>query len=390
MSPSLPDHDDAPGNALPPDEDTRGNALPHDARLGNAAPRDDDATGNRLPRRAEAAGSAPALHAGAGPAPPYAGLTPDVVLDALDTIGIRGDGRLLSLNSYENRVYQVWCEDAPPVVAKFYRPLRWSDAQIDEEHAFLADLVEREIPAVAPIGRDGVTLHRHGGFRFAVFARHGGRAPELDDPRVLERLGMYVGRIHAVGAARPFTARPPLSIAEFGDDARDYLLAHDLVPGDLRPAYEAVVAQALEGVRAGFDRAGAAVALRLHGDCHGGNVLWTDRGPHFVDFDDARMGPAVQDLWMLLSGDRAAMSLQLRRVLDGYERFRLFDPRELALIEPLRTLRLIHYAAWLARRWNDPAFPAAFPWFGTQRYWQDRILELREQVGALAEPPLAV
>jgi len=323
-------------------------------------------------------------------APPYAGLTPDVVLDALDTIGIRGDGRMLALNSYENRVYQVWREDAPPVVAKFYRPARWSDAQIVEEHAFLAELAEREVPAVPPIVHDGRTLHQHAGFRFAAFARHGGRAPELDDARVLERLGMYIGRIHAVGAARPFDARPSVSIAEFGDEARDYVLAHDLVPADLRPAYEAVVAQALDGVRAGFERAGAFAALRLHGDCHGGNVLWTDHGPHFVDFDDARNGPAIQDLWMLLSGDRDAMTAQLRSVLDGYERFRLFDPRELALIEPLRTLRLVHYAAWLARRWNDPAFPAAFPWFGTQRYWQDRILELREQVGALSEPPLAV
>lgn len=323
-------------------------------------------------------------------APPYAGLTPDVVLDALDAIGIRGDGRLLSLNSYENRVYQVWREDGPPVVAKFYRPARWTDAQILEEHVFLADLVEREVPAVPPIAGDAGTLHHHAGFRYAAFARHGGRAPELDDAHVLERLGMYIGRIHAVGAIRPFDARPSVTIAEFGDDARDYVLSHDLVPSDLRPAYQAVVDQALEGVRAGFARAGDVAALRLHGDCHGGNVLWTEQGPHFVDFDDARNGPAIQDLWMLLSGDRAAMTAQLGSVLDGYERFRLFDPRELALIEPLRTLRLVHYAAWIARRWNDPAFPAAFPWFGTQRYWQDRILELREQVGALSEPPLAV
>jgi Ser/Thr protein kinase RdoA (MazF antagonist) len=322
--------------------------------------------------------------------PPYSGLTPDVVLDALDAIGIRGDGRLLALNSYENRVYQAWCEDAPAVVTKFYRPARWSDAQILEEHAFLAALAQREVPAVPPLAVDGTTLHRHAGFRFAVFERHGGRAPELDDPATLTRLGLYIGRIHAVGAAQRFSARPALSVQEFGDDARDYLLAHDFVPADLREAYVAVVDQALTAVRAAFARAGDFATLRLHGDCHGGNVLWTDAGPHFVDFDDARSGPAVQDLWMLLSGERAAMEAQLRAILAGYEQFRRFDPRELELVEALRTLRLVHYAAWLARRWDDPAFPAAFPWFNTQRYWQDRILELREQVAAMQEPRLEV
>jgi Ser/Thr protein kinase RdoA (MazF antagonist) len=321
--------------------------------------------------------------------PPYNGLTPDVVLDALDAVGVRGDGRLLSLNSYENRVYQVWREEETPVVAKFYRPARWTDAQIREEHDFLAELAAHEIPAIPPLAHDGATLHHHAGFGFAVFARHGGRAPELDDRMTLERLGMYIARIHAIGATRTFEHRPALSVQEFGDDARDYLLAHEFVPADLLPAYTAVVDQALDGVRAAYARAGSIDALRLHGDCHGGNVLWTDAGPHFVDFDDARNGPAVQDLWMLLSGDRASMEHQLRAILVGYERFRLFDPRELVLVEALRTLRLIHYAAWLARRWDDPAFPAAFPWFNTQRYWQDRILELREQVGALSEAPLS-
>ena len=320
--------------------------------------------------------------------PPYNGLTPDVVLDALDGIGQRGDGRLLALNSYENRVYQVWREDGPPVVVKFYRPGRWTDAQILEEHAFLAELAEHEVPVVPPVGIGGATLHHHAGFRFSVFARHGGRAPELDDVPTLTRLGLYIGRIHAVGAAARFAVRPTLSVREYGDDARDYLLAHDFVPADLREAYVAVSDQALVSIRAAFERAGAVATLRLHGDCHGGNVLWTDAGPHFVDFDDARSGPAVQDLWMLLSGDRASMEAQLRAILAGYEQFRLFDPRELELVEALRTLRLIHYAAWLARRWDDPAFPAAFPWFNTQRYWQDRILELREQVAAMQEPRL--
>ncbi len=322
---------------------------------------------------------------------PYARLTPDRVLDALDTVGLRGDGRMIALNSYENRVYQINLEDGGVVVAKFYRPQRWSVAQIVEEHEFVAELVELEIPVVAPLvlpGAEPATLGEFDGYRFAVYPRRGGRAPELDDADTLERIGRFIGRIHAVGAARPFRARPALDIESFGNEPRDWLLANGFIPDDLRPAWVGIVDQALQAVRAAFERAGDVRRLRLHGDCHAGNVLWTDDGPHFVDFDDARSGPAVQDLWMLLSGDRAAMTRQLSDVLAGYEDFAEFDRRELHLIEALRTLRLIHYAAWLARRWHDPAFPAAFPWFGTQLYWQNRVLELREQVAAMQEPPL--
>jgi Ser/Thr protein kinase RdoA (MazF antagonist) len=323
---------------------------------------------------------------------PYSGLTPDVVLDALESAGLAGDGRLLALNSYENRVYQIGIEDAAGpssfVVAKFYRPARWSDAQILEEHAFVRELAELEIPVVAPLELRGATLHEFGGFRFAVYPRRGGRPPELEDPQTLEWLGRFIGRIHAVGAVRPFDVRPALDVASFGVEPRAWLLEHGFIPADLRAAWSSVVDLALEGVTRCYARAGPLAAIRLHGDCHAGNILWTDDGPHFVDFDDARSGPAVQDLWMLLSGDRAAMTKQLGDVLAGYEDFREFDPRELALVEALRTLRLIHYSAWLARRWDDPAFPAAFPWFNTQRYWQDRILELREQVAAMDEPPL--
>jgi Ser/Thr protein kinase RdoA (MazF antagonist) len=323
-------------------------------------------------------------------AAPYAGLTPDRVLDALSSVGISGDGRLLALGSYENRVYQVWLDDGGRVVAKFYRPGRWTDAQIREEHAFVAQLAEREIPVVAPLPlADGATLHAFGGFRFAVYASHGGRAPDLEDRATLEWLGRFVGRIHAVGATGAFRARPALDIASFGEAPRAWLLAHGFVPEDLRPAYESVSALALDGVRRCYARAGGVRALRLHGDCHAGNVLWTDAGPHFVDFDDCRSGPAVQDLWMLLGGERAEMTRELAAVLAGYEDFFAFDRRELHLVEALRTLRLVHYAAWLARRWDDPAFPAAFPWFNTHRYWQDRILELREQVALMDEPPLA-
>jgi Ser/Thr protein kinase RdoA (MazF antagonist) len=327
-------------------------------------------------------------------APPYAGLTPEVVLAALDGVGLPTDGRLLALNSYENRVYQIGIEEAAParsysVVAKFYRPARWTDAQILEEHAFVRELAEREIPVVAPLLHGGATLHEFAGFRFAVYPRRGGRTPELEDPKTLEWLGRFIGRIHAVGALRPFAARPALDIESFGTEPRDWLLAHGFLPPDLLEPWSSVVDHALQGVARCCERAGQFATIRLHGDCHAGNVLWTDEGPHFVDFDDARSGPAVQDLWMLLSGDRAAMARQLRHVLAGYEDFRYFDGRELALVEALRTLRLIHYSAWLARRWDDPAFPAAFPWFNTQRYWQDRILELREQIALMDEPPLA-
>jgi Ser/Thr protein kinase RdoA (MazF antagonist) len=331
--------------------------------------------------------------------PPFAGLTPDVVLDALDSVGLFGDGRMLALNSYENRVYQVAIEDAPPCVAKFYRPNRWTDGQILEEHAFVRELLDNEIPVVAPLLLGGDrTLHTFAGYRFAVYPNCGGRAPELEDRATREWLGRFIGRIHAVGARASFRERPALDIASFGEEPRDWLLAHDIIPSGLIDAYRAVVELALAGVRRCFERAGEVHTLRLHGDCHVGNVLWlpdgvahgTAAGPHFVDFDDSRTGPAIHDLWMLLSGDRDDMTRQLSDVLVGYEDFRDLDRRELYLIEALRTLRLIHYAAWLARRWDDPAFPAAFPWFNTQRYWQDRILELREQVAAMDEPPLAV
>ena len=323
-------------------------------------------------------------------APPYADLTPDAVLTALESVGIDCDGRLLALNSFENRVYQVGVGDGTSVVAKFYRPARWSDEQILEEHAFVAELAAAEIPAVPARVLNGRTLNEHGGFRLAVFARQGGRTPELDQVGVREWLGRFIGRIHAIGGIRPFRHRAALTKVSHGGTPRDFLLEHDFIPHDLLPAWTSVADQALTGVAHCFERAGAVRTLRLHGDCHLGNVLWTDAGPHFVDFDDALTGPAIQDMWMLLSGEREQMQRQLGEVIDGYEQFADFDRRELHLVEALRTLRLIHYSAWIARRWHDPAFPAAFPWFNTQRYWQDRILELREQIALMDEPPLAV
>ncbi|SFV01945.1 serine/threonine protein kinase [Pseudoduganella namucuonensis] len=321
---------------------------------------------------------------------PYAALGPDCVLDALDSVGLRGDGRLLALNSYENRVYQVGIEDDKPLIAKFYRPERWSDAAILEEHRFVAELAEREIPVVPALALDGRTLHSYQGYRFSVFPRHGGRAPELGDPAVLEWTGRFIGRIHAVGKLETYRERPALDLDTFGREPRDYLLANGFIPPELKDAYGSVLAQALDGVQRCYDRAGAVATLRLHGDCHGGNVLWTDAGPHFVDFDDSRTGPAIQDLWMMLSGERGEMVGQMCDILAGYEDFCDFDPRELHLIEALRTLRLVHYSAWIARRWNDPAFPVAFPWFNTQRYWQDRVLELREQIALMDEAPIQV
>lgn len=327
--------------------------------------------------------------AGKRPAP-YTALTPDRILNAVDGLGWRTDGRLLALNSYENRVYRIGIEDGAPLVAKFYRPDRWSDEAIIEEHTFAAELAGAEIPTASPLAAGtGATLHCFEGFRFALFPSLRGRAPELEDHATLEWLGRFLARIHIVGARQQFVARPSLDIASFGEQPREFLLREGLIPADLDPAWRSIVDLALAAIRRCFDEVGTVATLRLHGDCHAGNVLWSEEGPQFVDLDDSRMGPAVQDLWMLLSGERGTRERQLGRILAGYEQFREFDDRELRLVEALRTLRLIHYSAWIARRWDDPAFPAAFPWFNTQRYWQDRILELREQVALMDEPPLS-
>jgi Ser/Thr protein kinase RdoA (MazF antagonist) len=334
---------------------------------------------------------------------PFAALDPDFVLGALDAVGLRGDGRLLQLNSYENRVYQVYLEGGRIVVAKFYRPARWTDAQILEEHAFAGELAAAEIPVAAPLvlapaAADprlrlaGPTLGRwtaaSASYRFAVADRASGREPELDDADVLERIGAYLGRIHAVGGKSAFRERMALNVQTFGRDPRDWLLQHDAVPAEAVDAWRGVVDQALDRAQSAFDAVLPLRTLRLHGDCHPGNILWSAQGPCFVDLDDAATGPAVQDLWMLLSGDRAAMARQLDTVLGGYEQFRGFDRRELALIEPLRTLRMIHHSAWIARRWDDPAFPIAFPFFESPSYWAQETTRLREQLEAMAEPPL--
>jgi Ser/Thr protein kinase RdoA (MazF antagonist) len=320
---------------------------------------------------------------------PYKNLGPDTILDAVESAGYRCDGTQLALNSYENRVYQVGIEDSSPLVVKFYRPQRWSDATILEEHVFSQELADLEITAIPPLAdKTGQTLYRHHNFRFAIYPMRGGRAPELENSDTLAQLGRFMGRIHAVGRSRKFIHRPCLDIESFGVEPRQFLLDSNFIPLEMERPYRTLTEDLLNQIRASFERAGEVASIRLHGDCHAGNILWTDSGPHFVDFDDARMGPAIQDLWMCLSGDREERSLQLAHLLNGYMQFVDFNPRELHLVESLRTLRMIHYAAWIARRWHDPAFPRAFPWFDGPRYWDEHLLSLREQAALMDEMPL--
>ena len=320
---------------------------------------------------------------------PYDALTPDRVLTVLEALGFACDARIYPLNSYENRVYQVGVEGATPVVVKFYRPGRWSDAQILEEHEFALELQDLEIPVAAPLSfGDGGTLLQDDIFRFAVFPRLLGRAPELDELDSLLTIGRYLGRVHLAGARKPFLQRERLSIQIMAVQSREFLLQHDFIPAELLSAYESLSSDLISRVESVFAQCDSMDYLRIHGDCHLGNVLWQDGTPFFVDFDDAVMGPSVQDLWMLLSGDRNQRQGQLLELLEGYSEFRDFSAAELVLIEALRTLRIVRYSAWLARRWQDPAFPHSFPWFNTMRYWSDHILELREQLAALDEEPL--
>jgi Ser/Thr protein kinase RdoA (MazF antagonist) len=321
---------------------------------------------------------------------PFETLTPDFILGAIEQQGYITDGRLFALNSYENRVYQIGIEDAEPLVAKFYRPGRWTDAQIAEEHEFCFELAEHEIPVVAPLrNENGDSLMSVDGFRFSLYPRRGGRTPDIDDLDNLLVLGRLLGRIHRLGASRPFKFRPAITVQTFGYDAVA-VVAADFIPADLRTPYDTLIGDLMRKIETRFAEAGDVQPIRVHGDCHSGNILWRDDTPHFVDFDDARMAPAVQDVWMLLSGDSERQRAQLSEIIEGYKEFHDFDLRELHLIEPLRTLRLLHYNAWLAERWDDPAFPRTFTWFNEPRYWEQHILDLREQFAALDEPPLEV
>jgi Ser/Thr protein kinase RdoA (MazF antagonist) len=353
---------------------------------------------------------------------PYARLTPHQMLDALAAAGFPVTGGLLQLNSYENRVVQAALEGGTAVVAKFYRPRRWTDAQILEEHDFARELAEEDLPVAAPLALSATAAPAAGGqlslsgapptlghwqpapdgddapagvapvYRFGAAPRRAGRAPELENPHTLAWLGRLLGRLHQVGARRPFTHRRVLDCDTYGTQARERIARGGLLTDAQSAAWLATADRAIDAARRAFDAAGAPRALRLHGDCHPGNILWReegeDAGPLFVDLDDACMGPAVQDLWMLLSGDRDAMQGQLSHVLGGYRAFMDFDPAELGLIEPLRALRMIHHSAWIAERWDDPAFPAAFPWFGTPAYWDQQTTQLGEQLEQMALPPL--
>jgi Ser/Thr protein kinase RdoA (MazF antagonist) len=306
----------------------------------------------------------------------------------MEELGFRCDGRFLALNSYENRVYQIGIEDREPVVTKFYRPGRWSDEAIHEEHSFSTELADADIPVVAPLTIDGKSLHHSGNFRLSVSPGKGGRAPELDDQDLLRQLGRLVARIHLLGQTKSFLHRPMLDIETYGYQSCDYLLEERFVPASIEDAYKGIVEHLFDNIDACFERAGDVRNIRLHGDFHPGNVLVAGDRLHIVDLDDTRTGPAVQDLWMFLSGDRNEQTPQLATLLEGYQEFRDFDARELNLIEALRTLRIMHYAAWLARRWEDPAFKIAFPWFNSPRYWDEHILSLREQAALMEESPL--
>jgi Ser/Thr protein kinase RdoA (MazF antagonist) len=319
---------------------------------------------------------------------PYDQLTPDVIIAAVESLGRVSDRRILALNSYENRVYQVGIEQGQPLIVKFYRPQRWSEPAIQEEHGFALELAAAEVPVIPPIVLDGRTLFEYENFRFALFERRGGRWPELGSRTEREWMGRFLGRIHVVGRRQRFRHRNSLDIERMGEVSRNYLLDEGWIPSHLESAYESITADLMQQIREAFDTARGYRELRLHGDCHRGNVLWTDAGPHFVDLDDCIMGPAIQDLWMLLSGPRHDMGEQMAQLLEGYTQFADFDHREVVLIESLRTLRMIHYSAWLAMRWEDPAFPAAFPWFTEPRYWENQVLALREQMGAIAEGPI--
>jgi len=321
---------------------------------------------------------------------PYEQLTPELVMDAVESQGYLCDCRVFPLNSYENRVYQVGIEENEPLIAKFYRPERWNQAQILEEHAFAIELAEHELPIVAPLRNvGGESLFEYAGFNFALFPRQGGHAPEFDNLDNLLIMGRLLGRLHAVGALRPFDARPRLDVNSFGHESVAFI-SDGFISAEYHANYLALTRDLLSTIEALFTRTGEIPYIRCHGDCHAGNVLWRGEAPHLVDLDDARMAPAVQDIWMMLSGDRTRQTAQLSEIIEGYDEFYRFEPRELQLVEALRALRILHHTAWLARRWHDPAFPHHFPWFNTPRFWGEHILQIREQIAALQEEPLQV
>ena len=370
------------GNSALPD-DNLGNSwgdteLPAEPVSGNLAHPQEAATNAPLPTGSPVESSAT----------PYSALNPDVILDALESAGFEPNGSLVALNSFENRVYQVGLHDESFVVTKFYRPGRWNSEQIHEEHAFTQELLDAELSVVAPTRINNTSLFEYNDFQFAVFPRQGGHPPEIESEHNLAIMGRTLGRMHATGQAAEHQTRPSLDWRRMAEESRNWLLASNFIPKELLPAYESTTGHLLTGIEAAM--ATPTNNIRLHGDCHLGNVLWRDDVPHFVDFDDTVSGPAIQDLWMLLSGDNDDRARQLHVLIEAYETFISFDPAQLAMIEALRTMRMMYHAAWIGRRWNDPAFPPAFPWFNGGRYWADHILALREQLSALDDEPLAL
>ena len=320
---------------------------------------------------------------------PFEALTPSFVLNAVDHYGYVSDGRILALNSYENRVYQVGIEDDEPIIAKFYRPDRWSDEQILEEHQLCAELVEHDLPVVPPLVKDAETLFQYGDFRLALYPRKGGHAPELDNLDNLLIMGRFLGRMHNVAAVQSFQYRPAITCKHYGYESAA-LIKDKFMPDYIRVSYDAVVDEILKIIDKIYIDGKNDEYIRVHGDCHVGNILWRDDAPHFIDFDDSRMAPAIQDVWMLLSGDRARQTAQLNEIIEGYNEFSEFPLQQIKYIESLRTLRIMYFSAWLANRWYDPAFPRAFPWFNTTQYWEQHILDLREQLGELNEPAIQI
>jgi Ser/Thr protein kinase RdoA (MazF antagonist) len=316
----------------------------------------------------------------------YYQLTPDAITDALAGMGFYVDSGLMALNSYENRVYRFKNEEEGNLVAKFYRPGRWSREQIEEEHAFVAALAADGVRVVQPLQREQQSLFEYKGILFAVWPAIAARQLEADNLEQLEALGEQLAKLHLRGEREPLGHRSRMDPAVELPLARDLLERHGQIPAALRQPFFSLLERLLEEV---CRRYRPATDIALHGDCHGGNLLWQG-GPWLLDFDDCRRGPAVQDIWMMLSGSRQEQLVQLDSLLAGYEMVREFDNPELALIEPLRSMRIINYMAWLASRWSDPAFPVNFPWFNTEGYWQQQIAVLREQLEALAAPPLSL
>jgi len=315
----------------------------------------------------------------------FQALSPDLILDALESVGLIAESGLTALNSYENRVYQFLGDDKKRYVVKFYRPERWTEEQILEEHDFSKDLLEAEVPAVAPLDIQGRTLHSHQGYLFTVFPSVGGRQYEIDNLDQLEWVGRFLGRIHQVGSERLFTARPTIGLDEYLTQPRIILENSALIPARQRAAFLTVTDNLISTIGQFWHDDWQ--PLRLHGDCHPGNILWRD-GPLFVDLDDARNGPAVQDLWMLLHGDHSEQRLQLDILLEAYGEFADFDTKQLSLIEPLRAMRMVYYLAWVARRWEDPAFPKSFPWMKDEDFWLGQSAAFNEQIKKLQAPPL--